>query len=60
MDWQKTGAGALSGLFSAVIIDLHAWTRSTGDFDWGLALKRWAAGAISGVAASIGLGGVTP
>jgi hypothetical protein len=42
--------GALTGLTTAVLIDLHAWYSSDGptDFNVNKALKRYVAGIMSG------------
>ena len=53
---HKLVAGALSGLLSAILIDLHAWQASpTATFDFKLAAKRWVTGLVSGVTAALGL-----
>lgn len=49
MNWKTMVAGAVGGFLSAVVVDLNAWSKSGGEFDWGLALKRWLAGAVSGL-----------
>jgi uncharacterized protein YgfB (UPF0149 family) len=48
--------GAVSGFVSAFLVDLNAWLKSGEDtkFDYVLAIKRWVAGAVSG----LGLGGL--
>jgi hypothetical protein len=52
--------GAVSGFVSAFLVDLNAWLKSGEDtkFDYVLAIKRWVAGAVSGLATSLGLGGL--
>jgi len=55
---KKIIAGALSGVLAAIVVDVHAWSKGEGSFDWGLALKRWVAGGVSGAAAAAGLSGV--
>ncbi len=55
MNMNKIGAGALGGLVAAIVVDLHAWTRTPGAFDWSLAGRRWVAGAMAGVLAALGL-----
>ena len=55
---KKLVAGALSGLLAAVVVDVNAWSKASGAFDWGLALKRWVAGAVSGATAALGVGGL--
>ena len=54
---RKALTGAVSGLFGAFLVDLHAWSKSGGNFSWALASKRWLAGAISGATAGLGIGG---
>lgn len=49
--------GAASGLLAAAITDVQAWAASEGQFKWGLALRRWFLGALSGAAASFGIPG---
>jgi hypothetical protein len=53
-------AGAVSGLVSAILVDVHAWSKSDPAlaFDWGLAVKRWVGGAVSGALAGLGLKGL--
>ena len=53
--------GALSGLVSAAVVDLHAFrTWKSGSefksYDWGTAALRWGQGIISGALAAAGLG----
>ena len=57
MDWKKIIAGATSGLVAAFLIDVHAWQSdaSGSKFDWGLAIRRWITGAISGGMTAAGL-----
>jgi hypothetical protein len=55
-DVKKLVAGAVSGFVGAAVVDIHAWSQSEGKFDWVLAFKRWIAGAVSGVAAAMGIG----
>ena len=63
MDWLHNGIvrGALSGALAAAGVDIAAF-RSWKSFDdvhtyaWGLALFRWAQGAILGAMAAVGLG----
>lgn len=68
MNWQaigtKAGAGALSGLMAAVLVDYHAFStwKSFNDaknYNWGVALFRWVQGAVSGALVAIGYGAVT-
>lgn len=47
--------GAVSGFVAAALVDLHAWSDGAGAFEWGLALKRWITGAISGAVTAAGL-----
>lgn len=51
-------AGLASGLLAAVLVDLDAWAVSGDGFDWGLAVKRWVAGAVSGFVGGLGAGAV--
>lgn len=55
-DYKKIIAGAVAGLVSAFLIDLNAWSKSDGPFDWTLAFKRWVAGAVAGAFAAFGIG----
>lgn len=55
---KKVIAGAVSGFISAALVDLHAWVKSEGSFNYALALKRWIAGAISGALGALGVGEV--
>lgn len=49
-------AGAISGLLTAVIVDLNAWANSHGQpFDWRLAVKRWIAGTVTGLGSAFGV-----
>lgn len=52
---RKVLSGAASGLVSAILIDIHAWSQTPGPFDWPLALRRWVAGALAGLASGLGL-----
>lgn len=60
MNFKAILAGAVSGFTAAFVTDLHSWSKSTpkgepnAPFDWGLAFKRWVAGAVSGAAAAAG------
>ena len=47
--------GAVGGFISAVLVDVDAWKKSSGQFDWGLAAKRWIAGAVAGALAGLGV-----
>lgn len=58
MNYKIVIAGAVSGFVAALVVDVNAWARSKKPFDWGLAVKRWLAGAVSGAAASAGVGAV--
>ena len=51
-------AGAVGGFLSAAVTDVWAWANADGDFNWGLAVKRWVAGALSGALAASGYGQV--
>ena len=55
---KKIIAGALSGVLAAIVVDVHAWSKSEGSYDWSLAIRRWFAGGVSGAAAAAGLSGV--
>lgn len=56
MNLKMILAGALGGFLAAVAVDINAWSKSDDPFDWGLALKRWVAGAVSGATAGFGIG----
>jgi len=55
-DVKKIIAGAVSGFVAAAVVDINAWSKTTGAFSWTLAFKRWIAGAVSGATAAIGVG----
>ena len=55
MNYRAIATGALSGFLSALLIDVNAWSRSQSAFDWGLAAKRWIAGAATGALAALGV-----
>jgi len=59
MDLKKIVAGAVSGFLGAFVVDLNAWKKATGSFDWGLAAKRWVSGAVSGAMAALGMGQIS-
>ena len=53
--------GALTGIASAAVVDLHAFLgwKNFSDvhtWDWKIALLRWAQGAVSGALVGAGLG----
>ena len=53
--------GALSGLVSAAVVDLHAFRgfkskNELAAYDWGTALLRWGQGIIGGALTAAGLG----
>lgn len=55
MNYKLILAGAISGLASAVVVDLNAWSHTPGaPFDWGLALRRYIKGAITGALSASG------
>ncbi len=58
-DLKKLAAGAVSGFMAAFVVDIMAWSKSPeGEvFSFKLAAKRWVAGAVSGVAAAMGIAG---
>lgn len=60
MNFRAIVAGAVSGFASAVVVDLNAWSKAPegSAFSWGLAFKRWVAGAVTGALASLGIGEV--
>lgn len=46
----------IAGFVSALLTDIHAWRKSNGEkFDWGLAFKRWANGAMNGLLVGLGI-----
>lgn len=49
-------AGATSGFLAALVVDLNAWSKSKDPFDWALAVKRWLAGAVTGLLGGGGIG----
>lgn len=55
MDFRKGLVGAFAGFLSAVVVDVNAWVKANDKFDWGLAVKRWIAGAVTGFAAGMGI-----
>ncbi|MBX3117864.1 MAG: hypothetical protein KF784_02280 [Fimbriimonadaceae bacterium] len=55
MSWRAVVVGALAGLLSAAVVDVNAWARAEGDFDWSLAVRRWVAGAVTGASAALGI-----
>ena len=53
---HKALRGAVYGVLGGAIVDLHAYlTGSDTKFDWKLAMKRWLAGGIAGIAGELGL-----
>lgn len=56
MNMKTIIAGALGGFLAAVAVDVNAWAKSDKPFDWGLAFKRWVAGAIAGASGGVGAG----
>lgn len=55
---KKAVVAALSGFLAAAVVDVNAWIKSGGDFDWMLAFKRWVSGALTGAMTGAGLSGV--
>lgn len=53
---KKLISGAVSGFIAAFLVDLNAWAKSDGAFDWVLAIKRWVSGAIGGAVGAFGMG----
>lgn len=49
--------GAVGGFVGALAVDVNAWSKTNERFDWGLAVKRWLAGAMTGLASSIAMSG---
>lgn len=58
MNYRNLIAGAVSGFLAAFVVDLNAWSKTSGAFDWLLAFKRWVAGAVAGATAALGFGQV--
>ena len=60
MNYKAIIGGAASGFIAAVLVDIHAWTKADPalPFDWGIAVKRWLAGAVSGALTGAGLKGL--
>lgn len=59
---EKAIAGGVSGFLAAFIVDISAFQKSPGlikQFDWKLAVQRWAAGFVSGALAGLGFGQVS-
>lgn len=62
---QKLLTGALAGFMAAILVDIHAWQNDgfafswAKQFDWSLALKRWATGLITGAFAAVGISETT-
>ncbi len=62
MNGQKILNGAVAGILSAVIVDLHAWQNDgfafswAKSFEWRVAIIRWLQGAVTGALAGAGLG----
>lgn len=56
MNYKTIIAGAVGGFLAALSVDVNAWAKTDKPFDWGLAFKRWVAGAIAGAAAGAGAG----
>jgi hypothetical protein len=57
MNWNIIILGAISGLCSAIIVDVDAYRKVMKEspdkkFDWGLALVRWVQGMVSGALVS--------
>lgn len=59
IDIKKIIAGAVSGFAAAFVVDVMAWSKAPkGEvFDFGIAVKRWIAGAMSGIAGAMGIAG---
>ncbi len=57
MTFKNTLIGALSGFLSALLVDLHAWSKAPygSPFDWRLGITRWIGGAAAGASAAWGL-----
>lgn len=54
MNYKLIITAMVGGFIAALAVDISAWARSNGEkFDWGLAFKRWVAGAISGLSAGL-------
>lgn len=56
--------GAIAGILSAAVVDLHAFRsfKQWGDFttyDWSVASFRWFSGAVTGAIAGLGLGAIS-
>jgi hypothetical protein len=56
MNYKLIIGGAAAGFLAALAVDINAWAKSDKPFDWGLAGKRWLAGAVTGAAAGAGAG----
>lgn len=53
---KRTLGTGLAGVLSAILVDVHAWQKSGGRFDWKLGSKRWLAGLSTGLIAGLGIG----
>lgn len=56
--------GALAGVGSAAVVDLHAFLtwknlQDAAKYDWGTAAFRWLQGAVTGALAGAGLGAIS-
>ena len=52
---KKLIAGAVSGVLAALVVDINAWSKTQEPFNWGLAVKRWVSGAITGATGAFGV-----
>lgn len=57
MNYKMIIAGAVAGLLTAIGVDVDAWAKSEGPFEWKLAVKRWVAGLVAGAAAGATMAG---
>lgn len=56
MNWKSIVAGAVGGFLAALVVDINAWSKTDKPFDWGVAFKRWVAGAVTGATGGFGAG----
>ena len=58
IDPKRIVLNVVVGIPTALVIDLDAWAKSGGKYDWRLALARAAKGAVIGLGGGAGLEGI--